>query len=242
MKTLYIDESGDDNLKSVDPNYPVFVLCGVIIDNDKIPSIEKKLHAFKQAFFNNPDLIFHTADITRIKKGFECLVDKEKREQFYVEMNALMSELDYEIIACTIDKAKHKEKYGNLAFNVYEYTLRIMVQKFIYSLGDEEYGYIQCEQRNKILDNEIFSEWEKIQHQGVPFVSANKINRKIKSFSLHTKEENIGGLQLADLAATPIGRWYIGKNSKKDFEVIKTKIRKDKNGRIDGYGIADLSK
>lgn len=32
MKLLFLDESGDANLHNVDPEYPVFVLGGIIVD------------------------------------------------------------------------------------------------------------------------------------------------------------------------------------------------------------------
>ncbi len=32
MKVLFLDESGDHNLSVIDPQYPMFVLGGVIVD------------------------------------------------------------------------------------------------------------------------------------------------------------------------------------------------------------------
>ncbi|MHB8782940.1 MAG: DUF3800 domain-containing protein [Desulfobacteria bacterium] len=34
MKILFLDESGDHNLSVIDPQYPLFVLGGVIVDKD----------------------------------------------------------------------------------------------------------------------------------------------------------------------------------------------------------------
>ena len=34
MKVLFLDESGDHNLSIIDPQYPLFVLGGVIVDRD----------------------------------------------------------------------------------------------------------------------------------------------------------------------------------------------------------------
>ena len=34
MKVLFLDESGDHNLSVIDPSYPIFVLGGVIVDQD----------------------------------------------------------------------------------------------------------------------------------------------------------------------------------------------------------------
>ena len=34
MRILFLDESGDTNLRNVDPEYPVFVLCDIIVDEE----------------------------------------------------------------------------------------------------------------------------------------------------------------------------------------------------------------
>jgi len=34
VKILFLDESGDHNLSIIDPQYPLFVLGGVIVDMD----------------------------------------------------------------------------------------------------------------------------------------------------------------------------------------------------------------
>lgn len=69
------------------------------------------------------------------------------------------------------------------------------------------------------------------------------IDRKLK---LVDKKDNVAGLQIADLVVTPIGRWAMwamGKRAHEDWEIIKTKFRKDsKTGRIEGYGLITLPK
>jgi hypothetical protein len=34
VKVLFLDESGDHNLSVIDPQYPLFVLGGIIVDQD----------------------------------------------------------------------------------------------------------------------------------------------------------------------------------------------------------------
>ena len=34
MKVLFLDESGDHNMAAIDPNYPLFVLGGVMVDKE----------------------------------------------------------------------------------------------------------------------------------------------------------------------------------------------------------------
>ncbi len=54
------------------------------------------------------------------------------------------------------------------------------------------------------------------------------IDRKLK---LVDKKDNVAGLQIADLVVTPIGQWAMwamGKRGHEDWEIIKTKFRKDR--------------
>ncbi len=73
---LFLDESGDHSLAKIDPQYPLFVLCGVIMEegyHDAAATAE--LNAFKNKLFGREDIILHTADFTRDGRGFESMGD-----------------------------------------------------------------------------------------------------------------------------------------------------------------------
>ena len=74
MKVLFLDESGDHSLTVIDPEYPLFVLGGVIMDLDYAKGeASERLNAFKQDLFGDKEIHLHTADITRNRNGFERL-------------------------------------------------------------------------------------------------------------------------------------------------------------------------
>ena len=52
----------------------------------------------------------------------------------------------------------------------------------------------------------------------------------------------IAGLQLADLVVSPIGRFVIGKESRKAYNVIEEKFRRRANGEYRGAGFVVLPK
>ena len=70
MKVMFIDESGHHNLdpKTVDPKYPIFVLCGCIFDEKRYERVVKKLNQLKIDFFGTSEIIFHTLEMTRPSK------------------------------------------------------------------------------------------------------------------------------------------------------------------------------
>ena len=236
MKILYIDESGDHNLLKIDKVYPVFVLCGVIFDCNKLKELNCQIDDFKNKRFGNKNCILHTADIARRKNGYEFLNDKKEKDKFYLELNNLMSNLEYDVIACVIDKKKYIEKYQNDKRDVYEYSLDILVERFYYQLAGDM-GLIQCEARNEELDNQIKIAWQSITNRGTYYISGDNIQKRISCLSIHKKTENINGLQIADLCASPIGRHYIKKQPKADFEIIREKIVRNSKGKAEGWGV-----
>jgi hypothetical protein len=235
MKILYIDESGDHNLLKIDENYPVFVLCGVIFDCKKLDKLNFQIDNFKN-IFGNKNRILYTADISRRKNGYEFLNDKKAKDEFYLELNNLMNNLEYDVISCIIDKKKYIEKYQNDKRDVYEYSLDILVERFYYQLGGD-FGLIQCEARNEELDNQINIAWQSIANRGTYYISGDNIQKRINRFSIHKKTENINGLQIADLCAGPIGRHYIKKQPKADFKIIQKKLVRNSKGKAEGWGV-----
>jgi hypothetical protein len=116
MKVMFLDESGNHALISGDPDYPVFVLGGIITDVEYgLEVIDERIRQFKRDLFGREDIILHTADIARNKNGFERLKEPAFRTRFYNEMNRLMSELDYKVVACAIKQDTHLARYGMAA-------------------------------------------------------------------------------------------------------------------------------
>ncbi|MGH7178589.1 MAG: DUF3800 domain-containing protein, partial [Tepidisphaeraceae bacterium] len=108
MKVLFLDESGDHNLEIIDPQYPVFVLAGVIVDRDYAAGeMENRFAAFKQDVFGRTDIILHTADILRNRNGFELVKDRAFRDRFFEKLNAMVRSLDFKVVACAIRKQEH---------------------------------------------------------------------------------------------------------------------------------------
>ena len=76
--------------------------------------------------------------------------------------------------------------------------------------------------------------------QGTRFIQAKAIERRVLGLNLRDKSENIAALQLADLVVTPIGRYVLGKAIKEDFEIVKSKFRRNRDGEYEGYGLVTL--
>lgn len=244
MKVLFLDESGDHNLSLIDPQYPIFVLGGVMVEHEYAEgALVEALNAFKMDMFGRQDLILHTADIARNRNGFERLKDAGFRHAFMVRLNALMSDLQYSVVACAIRKDAHLSRYGLAAVDPYLLSLDIVIERFCFEIGKAPSGGIViAERRGATLDRELELAWLNLKIQGTKYVKANDLAERISGFNLRRKSDNIAGLQLADLVVSPIGRHLLGKTDKQDWRIVESKLRRDKRGNPEGHGLVVLPK
>lgn len=244
MKVLFLDESGDHNLSVIDPQYPIFVLGGVIMDKDYAEGrLTDALNIFKRDMFGRTDIVLHTADITRNRNGFEALIDPAFRARFYNRLNALMRAIDYSVVACAIRKDHHLSRYGVAALDPYLLSLDILVERFCFDIGKvSSGGLIVAEKRDSTLDRELELAWLNLKIQGTRFLQASELEDRVFALNLRAKKDNIAGLQLADLVVSPIGRHVLGKPDKEDWRIVESKFRRNQRGKIEGFGLVVLPK
>jgi len=246
MLALFIDESGDHSLDRIDPQYPIFVLGGCIVDLDYHDSqMTIDLSLYKRDLFGRDDFIIHTADIVRRRGIFRSLTDKAFREKFYKETNELMALLEYKVVACAIKKEDHLRRYGLAAVDPYLLSLKILVERFVYEIKQNPIiakGIIVAESRDETLDNQLRLAWMELRTTGTEYVSASEVRQFVSDLNIRVKAQDIAGLQIADLIVSPIGRHIIGKSPKADWGIIQQKLRKGVHGGYMGFGLVVLPK
>jgi hypothetical protein len=229
VKVLFLDESGNHDLANIRPDYPVFVLGGVIVDRTYARTVmDQRVREFKQEFFGRDDVILHTAEMIRWKNDFAFMKhDKELQGRFLVALTEMMSELNYQVVACVIDKLAYATKYGTDA-DIYRYSLNLLVERFCYEIGGvPNGGIIYAETRRADLDHDLNMAWEGIiKRNGLRYANSEKISSRIVDLVLRDKKVNIAGMQLADLVVSPIGRWKMGKPAQDDWRVVESKFRR----------------
>ncbi len=244
MKVLFLDESGDHNLSVIDPQYPMFVLGGVIMDQTYAEGpLTDAMNAFKREMFERTDIVLHTADITRNRNGFERLQDPLFRKRFCECLNSLMSDLRYTVVACAIRKNDHLARYGVAALDPYLLSLDVLVERFCFDIGRiAGRGVIVAEKRDPTLDRQLELAWLNLKIQGTHYLRATVVEQRIVALNLRAKQDNIAGLQLADLVVSPIGRHLLGKPDNDDWRIVNSKLRRSRAGKVEGYGLVVLPK
>jgi hypothetical protein len=231
---LFLDESGDHGLAKFDPDFPVFLLCGVLIREDEYETIRQNINHLKHSIWGNKEVIFHSRDIRKCEKEFQKLFDLDLKKLFYEGLNTIVAISNYNIIASAIQKEKFVQKFGKLQDDIYEIALSFVIEQAIVALqkiNPQAELAIIIERRGKKEDKQLEDHFQKIQGAGTGILSREQVKPFNLSFNFRNKKENINGLQLADLVAYPIARNIIEPNrANPAFEVLEGKIFKTDGG------------
>lgn len=237
MKIMFMDESGDHSLDKIDNSYPMFVLAGCIFDLDYIETMEAMVNNLKVKHFGDSKIILRSYDIRKQKKSFSILVDKNKRQIFYNDLNDLIKSLKFTVIAAAINKNQLKNQYYDPS-NPYDLCLQFILERAIMYLGlSGEKMMFRIESRESHNDQKLAKEYEEFRSVDSGFFKVEEKRSKLLDLSFNQKSQNVPGMQIADLIAYPIGKWVLDSNAENiPFEIIKNKIHQ-KNGSFKNCGL-----
>ena len=238
---LFIDESGDHGLTIVNPDFPVFLLSGVLISEDNYSMLKSTFNKVKNELWGNKEVIFHSRDIRKCEKEFMILFDLDKKKWFYDNLNSAINNCDYTLISSAIQKENYINQFGRLSNDVYELALSFVIERAIFFLDDmpddDKELQIIIEKRGKKEDKRLDEHFQRLMSRGTGYVSSLRLSNYSLSISFKDKKENINGLQLADLTAYPIARFVIEpERANPAFDLISSKIY-SKNGKRYGLKI-----
>ena len=225
---LYLDECGDQNLSSFDPQFPIFTLCGVVVSEEQDKLLADRINSLKMDIWNNTNIILHSRDIRKCQNGFEVLFDLEVKKHFLESVNAILGDDIYIIICCAILKEPYIRQYGKLN-DVYGLSLSYIMERVVFYLDSVGKDNIELrtviERRGKKEDNSLLNYYNQLLDRGTYWVNGDRMRRYFKRFDMRWKSENIVGLQVADLVAYPITRHVLNPNGVNlAYDVLKKNI------------------
>ena len=233
---IYVDESGDHSLESINPEYPLFVLSFCIFRKDAYAStMTPAVRKLKFETFGHDMVVLHEIDI-RKKKGAFAKLGKEAREAFLNRLTDIIQVEDFKLVAVVIDKNKLKARYANPGHPYHlamEFGLE-RIYRYLKSMGqDGRLTHLVCEARGAREDAELELEFRRIRdgsnyfHQPLPF-----------ELMIADKKTNSEGMQLADLTARPIGLFVLRPDQKnRALDVLEEKFCRGETGRKEGVGL-----
>ncbi|KAK2701806.1 hypothetical protein QYM36_019561 [Artemia franciscana] len=134
---VYVDESGDHGLKTIDPNYPVFVLAFCIFrKSDYYEQLVPALQRFKFEHFGHDQIILHEADIRKDRNDFTFLKTPELKESFLRELTQVVADTNFTLICSVIHKELYRRKYTSPE-NPYHVALGFGLERVFYFLRSQ---------------------------------------------------------------------------------------------------------
>ena len=221
---VYVDESGDHSLTSIDADYPVFVLALCVFHkrhySEKIIAAVEKL---KFNYFGHDSVVLHEHEIRKQKGAFVFLSQRKVRDEFMASLGSIMEASNFVLIAGVVDKQRLNKTEG-ASSNPYHIALGLCLQAlggFLAEKGQQHLKtHVIFECRGRKEDAELELEFRRIGDLGVP--SATQAQLEIV---FADKRTNLTGLQLADLVARPIGLGYLRPSQPNQaFELLKQKF------------------
>jgi hypothetical protein len=237
---VYVDESGDHSLASIDPGYPVFVLALCVFHKRHysetiIPAVEK----LKFNYFGHDSVVLHENEISKQKGAFAFLSHLPTRIKFMEQLNSIMDASNFILIACVVDKARLSRGEGANS-NPYHIALGICLEAlhgFLTEKGQVNVRtHVVVECRGKKEDRELELEFRRIRDGSNPGSQCLPFDVVFAD-----KKTNLTGLQLADLVARPVGVNYLRPTqTNQAFELLKRKFYCDGGRTHVGMGYENV--
>lgn len=220
---VFVDESGDHSLDTINPRYPIFVLSFCVFrKQDYISAISPAVGMLKLDLFGHDTVVFHEHEI-RKKEGAFSKLSKEKRGELIEKLNDLMAEADFTLIPIVINKEALK-KSGADAPNVYHLAMQYGLEQLYGYLTDLDQKnsktHVVFEARGRPEDLALEVEFRRV-------CDGQNSSQILLPFEvvIADKKTNSCGLQFADLAARPIGLSILKPDqSNRAFEILKKKL------------------
>lgn len=238
---VYVDESGDHSLTSINPQYPVFVLAFCIFHKRHYAeAVVPALTQFKFKHFGHDMMVLHEHDIRKEKNGFN-FVNRAAKQAFMTELGEIIEGHNFIIVSVAIDKVRLASRY-QAPDNPYHTALMFCLERLYFFLREKQQHslttHVVVENRGRKEDDELELEFRRVcdgqngPGKNLPF-----------ELIFADKKTNSLGLQLADLVARPIGLHVIRPEQENmAFDILAKKLY-SRNGRegagtgYEGYGL-----
>jgi hypothetical protein len=219
---LYIDESGDHTYRNLDDVIRLYLgLTGIVIESDYYRlEFQPKLEALKQSHFpHNPDepFILHREELCNHRYAFGVLDDPGRNVAWENDFADFVRTAQFQLFTVIIDKKIHKERYGDSAFHPYHYCLTCLLERYRgFLISERAKGDVLAEGRGGQEDLALKKVYRRIWEDGTYFISAEEFQKVLNSRELKVKykDQNIAGLQLADLIAHPSKLYILSSKGK----------------------------
>ena len=208
---MYIDESGDHTYKHLHDLYKRYLgVTGVLFDKQRYNNeAQPTLEGIKQRIFrydpDNPPILTRS-HIKNRKHWFYVLQNPLLNQQWEEEILGFLESLTpyTQVFTVVIDKKAHLESYPHRTFDPYVYCLEVLLNRVRgYMNLNGGQADVFAESRGKTEDDRIVRAYKSLLVNGSPYANGKQYRERFPSegLTIKRKDQNIAGLQIADMLA-----------------------------------------
>lgn len=234
---VFVDESGDHGLATLDPSYPMFVLAFCLFTKaDYVERAGPALQRLKLQFWGHDEQVLHEHEIRKPNKHYSFLFDATKRASFLNAVSSYVAETPFQLVAAAIRKTEFSRQYA-IPANPYELSLEFGLERLFRELQARndatKVSHVVVECRGANEDAQLELAFRRI------CAGANALKQPLPfELVMIPKASNSTGLQLADLVARAIGIKVLRPTqANRAYEVVEKKFRRSPAGEIRGWGL-----
>jgi len=241
-----IDESGNADLKhvrnaktsgkSLDKNERHFTVTACCIATSKFVDTREAVMALKHKYWQNAlfqykdglkRICFHSRDIRKKSTAFKP--GNIDYDGFIHDLGNLLSQVPICLYSSHIDKLAHVEQYTRPQ-SPYDLCMTFVLERIVYSIGRNASYIIVLESRGKKEDKELLDFIKRLLDHGSNYCSSKEFSC-IKGVYFNPKWCNAADsqmsywlLELADLYAYPIQKYFVHNKKDMAFQTLYPKI------------------
>jgi hypothetical protein len=212
---IYADESGSPHADADTRDFPIFVLNFLVVEKRIYAErLSPAVQALKFGVFGHDQVVFHERDIRKQSGVFaQFRTDPVRRQDFLAALTTLVARSDFAFDYAIVDKAKMPQRLDD-PWSPYDIALGLCMEHSAKRLKRSGQAgkvvHVVFEARGKKEDQLLELEFHRVA-KGMARVSFG--SNDVQDFSwtpvFADKKSNSAGLQLADLAARPLGLNYL---------------------------------
>lgn len=165
---VYVDESGDHSLTSINSEYPVFVLAFCIFYKEHYRNtVVPHLQELKFKYFGHDLVIFHEREIRKEEGDFRIFQNRDEKLEFLHQLSDIIKQSNFILASCVIEKNKLRGAIDkSISNNPYHLALKYCLEtlfEFVSEKSQQELvTNVVVESRGKKEDKELELEFLRI--------------------------------------------------------------------------------
>ena len=252
--SIFIDETGNHSPAATnEPQRRFLSITGIILKTDYHDGVfSERFDNLRIVHFghkNSKPVHLHRRKLIRAEGDFAVLRDQRRQLAWGADFLGFLGHSEFTTITTCIDKIAFYHRYPNWTDDPYHLCFFNALERFFYFLRNmNSTGTVFVERRNPGRDKKLEKAYQSFWENGSPpHIGALEIQRHILSpnLAIVSKDDDIPGIQLADLTAKPSFSYCRYIYTKIDeFTPFANRVAyilwKGKyysyNKRVDGYG------